>query len=81
MKVSRWVLVLLLPAAAVALLLLAAVVGLVLTVAPPAVSAVALGILALLTLWVLFGRRGSSTILAGSEASLMGRQSSKEGLL
>lgn len=47
----------------------------------PLLATVAVVSFSLLVLWFLFGRRRASSILAGSETSLMGRQSSKEGLL
>lgn len=71
-------LVLLLPAALLGLLLCGAVMVFTLSVAPPLVSAVALVILGLLALWFFARRRGSGPV---SESSLIGYQSSKEGLL
>jgi membrane protein implicated in regulation of membrane protease activity len=53
---------------------------LVLQSAPPFVSTVALVVFALVVCWFLFvRRRGNNTVV--SESSLLGRQSSKEGLL
>lgn len=72
-----WLLVVPLSAAAVGLLL--GFMGLVLSISPPLTSAVAVGILALAAVWFFVVRRKSAG--AVSEASLMGRQTSKEGLL
>ena len=67
------------PAAAVLVLFLGAFMLVVLSVAPSLTSAVALGILALGAVWFFLVRRKSAGAL--TEASLMGRQSSTEGLL
>jgi hypothetical protein len=67
------------PAAAVAVVLLLAFGAVVLAVAPPVASLAALGILALAAAWFFLARRKSAGVL--SEASLMGRQTSKDGLL
>lgn len=77
---NRWLLVLLLPVALLALLLLVGIMVAVLAFAPPALSAGALVILALGVLWFFFrARSGSGPV---SELSLLGRQSaSKDGLL
>lgn len=48
---------------------------------PPVVSVVAGILLAVAIAWWIVGRRQSSTLVVGSETSLMGRQSSKDGLL
>lgn len=66
------------PLAAVVVFLLAGFMLLVLSFAPPVTSLVALGILALGAVWFFFLRRSAGPV---SEASLMGRQSSTEGLL
>lgn len=71
-----WVL---LPPAIVAVLFLAAIFGITLALLPPFVTAVALGVLALVVLWFIFHRRAVAGV--ASEASLMGRQKSVEGLL
>jgi hypothetical protein len=61
------------------LLLCLGVTALVLALAPPAVSGVAVGLLVVCGAWFFLARRrGSSTL---TEGSLMGSQSSKEGLL
>jgi hypothetical protein len=71
---------LILPAAALSLGLV--LVGVfVLQFFPPVVSWAAAGMLLVMLAWFFFGRRGASIKIAGSETSLMGRQSSKEGLL
>ena len=51
-----------------------------LSVFPPYISFIALGIIGLIVLWWKFGRRASKEVV-NSEAGIMGRQSSKEGLL
>lgn len=78
---NRWLLVLVIPLGLLALALLGVMVALVLLVSPPHVSAAALVILALVGVWFVLRRRGSSTLIAGSETSLIGRQSSTDGLL
>lgn len=50
-------------------------------VLPPMVTAVTLTLFGLVGLWVFFSRRGSGSAVTGSESALMGRQTSKEGLL
>jgi hypothetical protein len=72
-------LVLVLPLAFVALLVCGAIVWLTLATAPPLVSAACLLVMAVLGAWFVFGRRKSAGAL--TEGSLMGRQTSKEGLL
>lgn len=72
---------LMLPPALVLCLVSLGIAGVVLSSVPPLVSWVAAGILAVVVGWFIFGRHQSSTKIAGSESSLMGRQSSKEGLL
>lgn len=67
------------PVAAVLVFLMVGFMLLVLSFAPPVTSAVALGILTLAALWFFLVRRKSAGAL--TEGSLMGRQSSTEGLL
>jgi hypothetical protein len=65
-----------------ALPVLSALVGfmlLVISLAPPMVSGVSLAVLAVAGLWFFLHRRAAAGVV--SEASLMGRQSSTEGLL
>jgi len=78
-KLNLFTLLLLLPGVLL-LLLFMCLFFLALSFFPPYISVIALGIIALIVLWWKFGRRGSKEIL-NSEAGLMGRQSSKEGLL
>lgn len=76
---SRWLALLLVPIALVCVLLLCGVMFLVLSVAPPGVSVAALCLLVVVGLWLVLRPRAGSGVV--SEASLMGRQSSKDGLL
>lgn len=73
--------VLLVPPALVLSLASLALVGLLLSQLPPVVSWVAGVMVVLGVAWLIVRRRGSSSFVAGSESSLMGRQSSKDGLL
>lgn len=70
---------LLLPAAVLVVLFLVGFMVLVVMLAPPVVSGVSLALLALAGVWFFVVRRGSGGPV--SEGSLMGRQTSKEGLL
>lgn len=78
---KRWlVFLLMIPAA----LLIAGMLGLsffILHFFPPFVTWVAVCMMVVVGAWLLFSRRGASSIIAGSEASMIGRQSSKDGLL
>lgn len=77
---NRWLFVLLLPVALLALVLLIGVMLLVVVFAPPALSAGAFVVLGLGALWFFLRRRSGSGPV--SELSLLGRQSaSKDGLL
>lgn len=76
LSLFQWLL--LLPAFLLLLLSLA-LVGLVLMFAPPVITAVAFGLFAVVLLWFFLARRGGTSI--PSEASIMGRQSSRDGLL
>jgi hypothetical protein len=67
------------PLAAVVVFFLVGFMLFVISLASPAASALALGILALAAVWFFVVRRKSAGVV--SEASLMGRQSSTEGLL
>lgn len=62
------------------LLLFFSVFFLVLSVYPPYISVIALVMLGLVVAWWKFGRRGSAGV-SNSEAGIMGRHQSKEGLL
>ena len=75
-----WVLALLLPPALLLALASVAVLLFVLSLFPPLVSWVAVLLAAAGLAWFFLVRRRGS-VLPGSESSLMGRQSSKEGLL
>ena len=69
----------LLPLALFSVLLLLAVGFFVLSMVPPVVGWVTFGLVAVFLAWFFFARGNSPA--AGSEASLMGRSSSKDGLL
>lgn len=71
---------LLLPAAVLLGLVSVGILVLLVQFIPPHVTGVAVAVLTLGLLWFLFARRRGQ-VLTGSEATLMGRQSSKEGLL
>lgn len=77
-KLSLLSWLLLLPAFLLLLVSLA-VCGLILSIAPPVVSGMAVAVLAVAAVWFfLVRRRGAG---AATESGLMGRQASKEGLL
>lgn len=71
---------LLLPVAVLLCLVSLAVLVLLVQFIPPSVTAAAVACLTLAVLWFFLVRRRGATV-TGSETSLMGRQSSKEGLL
>jgi membrane protein implicated in regulation of membrane protease activity len=73
-------LVLLVPPAVIACLLSLSILGLILAFLPPVVSWVAFAVLVVALVWFFLVRRRGS-VVPGSEFSLLGRQSSKEGLL
>jgi hypothetical protein len=62
------------------LLLLLGFAVLVLSMVPPVVGWVSAGVVVIVAVWLFLGRKKSPAAL-GSETSLLGRQSSKEGLL
>lgn len=78
---KRWLVFLLVIPAGLLILALLSFSFLVLSFFPPLVTWVAVAMMAVVGAWLFFSRRGSSSLVAGSETSLMGRQSSKEGLL
>jgi uncharacterized membrane protein YesL len=71
---------LMLPPALVLCLASLTLVGFLLSKAPALVVVVAFALLGVAVLWFFLVRRRGS-VLTGSESSLMGRQTSKEGLL
>lgn len=75
----RFYSLLLLVPAGLVLVLLVGWFALALAFFPPVVSGVALGMFAVVLLWVIVRRRHSAA--PGSEVSLMGRSRSTEGLL
>jgi len=79
MKSRSWLRWLLLLPAALLLALSLGLTFLVLSFTPPLVAAAAWGVVLVLAVWLVLVRRGGA--VQSSESGLMGRQSSKDGLL
>ncbi len=78
MSAPRWVVFLLVIPGLVVALLLMAVFFLALALFPPLVSTVALSIMGVFIIWLFMRKRSKGPV---SEGSLVGRQSTKDGLL
>lgn len=78
---KRWLVFLLAVPAALFILAMLGISFFILSLFPPFVTWTAVCLMVVVGVWLLVGRRRSSSLVVGSETALMGRQSSKDGLL